>query len=148
MRDQDFYTTAEAADYLRYKPSTLAIWRSQAKGPAYNKGRGHVRYRFSDLVEWATGGVAVQQRIEGSAECHVQKRREAKRLRGRAAVAQRAKRLEAEPYCRDCREQGRQRLAEEVDHILPLASGGSDTDDNVRSLCRECHTHRTRRRLH
>jgi len=148
MPDQDFFTTAEAAEYLRYKPSTLAIWRSQAKGPAYIKGRGHIRYRFTDLVEWATGGVAVQRRIEDTAECHVAKREEAKRLRGRAAVAWRERQLATEPYCRDCRElDGIERPAAEVDHIVPLADGGTNDDDNLRSLCRPCHAARTRARF-
>ncbi|GGM78310.1 hypothetical protein GCM10012275_56190 [Longimycelium tulufanense] len=27
----------------------------------------------------------------------------------------------------------------DVDHIRPLADGGTDTADNVRALCRSCH---------
>src|SRR5437016_5730437 len=106
MTDQYFFTATEAAEYLRYKPSTLAVWRSQAKGPAYMKGRGNIRYRRLDLEQWAMGGPGVQRRIEETAQCHIRQRSKAKRLRGRAAVVQRERRLAAEPYCRDCRDSG------------------------------------------
>jgi len=148
MSDQDFFTSAEAAAYLRYKASTLAIWRSQARGPAYIKGRGHIRYRFADLVEWANGSAAVQRRIEESSECHVAKRGETRRLRGRAAVEFRERHIAAEPNCRDCLERDANiRPAEEVDHIVPLVDGGTNEPDNLRSLCRPCHAVRTRDRL-
>jgi len=29
------------------------------------------------------------------------------------------------------------------DHIVPLSRGGSDTDENIRCLCDECHRLRT-----
>lgn len=69
----------------------------------------------------------------------------AERLRGRAAVKQRKRRLAAEPLCRDCREQGiiPPRLATVPDHIVPLAQGGTDDDTNVRCICAEHHKVRT-----
>ncbi len=60
------------------------------------------------------------------------------RKRGRAGVKQRKRRLDAEPLCRDCR-----RIARVIDHIIPLAKGGSDTDDNIRALCHDCHAKHT-----
>ncbi|MBD3817910.1 MAG: HNH endonuclease [Brevundimonas diminuta] len=30
------------------------------------------------------------------------------------------------------------------DHIIPLSQNGPDTDDNIRCLCADCHTIRTR----
>ncbi|MFJ8472178.1 HNH endonuclease [Kitasatospora sp. NPDC094011] len=33
----------------------------------------------------------------------------------------------------------------DVDHRTPLALGGEDTDDNVWTLCRECHRGKTTR---
>lgn len=65
------------------------------------------------------------------------------RLRGRAAVKQRQRRLVNEPQCRDCKARGLFVLATVPDHIIPLALGGSDTDDNIRCLCEACHKKRT-----
>ena len=65
------------------------------------------------------------------------------RVRGRLGVANRLRRLHNEPLCRDCKSAGLVRAATVVDHIIPLALGGSDRDDNVRSLCADCHRVRT-----
>lgn len=65
------------------------------------------------------------------------------RLRGRAGVEQRKRRLQAEPLCRHCAAKGRVRLATVPDHIKPLALGGTDTDDNIQCLCADCHTIKT-----
>lgn len=66
------------------------------------------------------------------------------RLRGRAGVEQRRRRLARSSYlCEDCQADGRTRLADVVDHIVPLAKGGPDTDDNTRNLCHDHHRART-----
>lgn len=65
------------------------------------------------------------------------------RLRGRAGKEQRSRRLAAEPFCRDCTEAGRQTASTVPDHIVPLALGGTDTDENIRCLCADCHRKRT-----
>jgi len=105
---------------------------------------GHsVRYRRQDLEAWATKSDSERRQIVELAECHRAQRGKVKRARGRAGAAQRERRLSVEPNCRDCAAKGDMRLAEEVDHIVPLAAGGQDTDDNVRSLCRFCHATRT-----
>ena len=65
------------------------------------------------------------------------------RLRGRRAVVQRKRRLQAEPLCRDCAARGIVREATVPDHIVPLAHGGSDEDSNIRCLCADCHQART-----
>ena len=41
--------------------------------------------------------------------------------------------------CERCAERGRTAEATRVDHILPLAMGGSDEDSNTRNLCEPCH---------
>ena len=69
------------------------------------------------------------------------------RLRGRRGVAQRARRLAAEPRCRDCVARGRTVAATVPDHIIPLSQGGTDTDDNIRCLCGDCHKIRTAEQL-
>jgi len=65
------------------------------------------------------------------------------RMRGRRGVAQRRRRLRAEPLCRDCAAKGIIRAATVPDHIRPLAQGGLDVDENVRCLCADCHKFRT-----
>lgn len=61
------------------------------------------------------------------------------RIRGRKGVELRRRRLMREPLCRHCREKGRVRASTVPDHIVPLAYGGTDTDNNVQCLCDECH---------
>ncbi len=62
------------------------------------------------------------------------------RIRGRKGVALRKARLAAEPLCRICKAKGKTTLATVPDHIKPLALGGTDTEDNIRCLCHDCHT--------
>lgn len=66
------------------------------------------------------------------------------RLRGRAGVKQRDRRLQRTNYlCEDCQVDGRITLATVVDHITPLSKGGPDTDENTRNLCDEHDAKRT-----
>jgi 5-methylcytosine-specific restriction protein A len=141
---QLIYTTAEASEFLRFSRATLDIWRSNAKGPPYLKIGHSVRYRRDDLELWLFADEASRTLLENASDCHASKREKTKRPRGRAGKAQRQRRLAAEPYCRDCREDGVKRLAEEIDHIIRLEHGGSDEDDNTRCLCKPCHAARTR----
>ena len=60
------------------------------------------------------------------------------RLRGRAGQAQRARRLRrTNGLCEHCLAIGRVVPATVVNHIKPLAHGGSDDDDNTENVCRE-----------
>jgi 5-methylcytosine-specific restriction protein A len=66
------------------------------------------------------------------------------RLRGRAGQAQRICRLRRTTgLCEDCANEGRVEVANVVDHIIPLAKGGSDEDENTRNLCHYHHCIRT-----
>lgn len=66
------------------------------------------------------------------------------RLRGRAGQAQRIRRLKrTSGLCEDCTREGRHIAAVEVDHVVPLSKGGTDTDDNTRNLCRPHHERKT-----
>jgi len=67
------------------------------------------------------------------------------RLRGRAGVAQRKRRLAAQPLCVDCLAEDPPRItaATVVDHTIPLAHGGTDDDENTRNLCDPHHKKRT-----
>ena len=58
-------------------------------------------------------------------------------------MAQRKRRLEAEPLCRDCYAKGILTPSTVPDHIIPLSKDGQDTDDNIRCLCAACHKIRT-----
>jgi 5-methylcytosine-specific restriction enzyme A len=54
------------------------------------------------------------------------------------------KRVLAErPRCESCGA-----LATDVDHIVPLAEGGTHERSNLRGLCRSCHRRRTARQTH
>lgn len=54
-------------------------------------------------------------------------------MRDRAAV------LAEEPFCRTCLARGLQVASDKVDHIIPLAWGGTDTRANKQALCDPCH---------
>jgi len=69
------------------------------------------------------------------------------RVRGRAGVALRKARLQAEPLCRICKAKGKVTAATVPDHIKPLALGGTDRDDNIRCLCADCHDTVTRQQF-
>jgi predicted DNA-binding transcriptional regulator AlpA len=46
-------SSAEVAEFLRDFPAkTLAEWRSRGIGPKYLKIGRHVRYRWSDVLDW------------------------------------------------------------------------------------------------
>jgi 5-methylcytosine-specific restriction protein A len=44
------------------------------------------------------------------------------------------------PLCEDCLEHGIHIPADEVHHIRPITRGGTHCEDNLRSLCKSCHT--------
>jgi 5-methylcytosine-specific restriction protein A len=54
-------------------------------------------------------------------------------MRARAQV------LAEEPLCRICLDEGRTTASAKVDHIVPLAWGGSDERSNKQGLCNPCH---------
>lgn len=45
--------------------------------------------------------------------------------------------------CQPCLKGGFTALAKQVDHIVPKASGGTDDDDNLQSICLACHKVKT-----
>lgn len=58
-------------------------------------------------------------------------------------MAIRAAVLRANPLCIHCQRAGRVTLADEVDHIIPLAKGGTDEFKNLQGLCRDCHARKS-----
>ncbi len=55
--------------------------------------------------------------------------------------------LQATPYCEDCRDNGEIRPANDVDHVIPRAERPdlALNEDNLRSLCDSCHGRKTRK---
>lgn len=47
--------------------------------------------------------------------------------------------LSESPLCARCLQAGRYTPATEVDHVLPLAHGGTDDRHNLQGLCADCH---------
>ena len=45
--------------------------------------------------------------------------------------------------CQPCKREGRAKPATECDHIKPKSRGGTDDDDNLQAICRECHAAKT-----
>ena len=65
---------------------------------------------------------------------------EGKRLRGRPGQRQRLRRLRRSNGLGErCQKAGRIEAATEVNHIIPLALGGEDVDENTENLCTPCH---------
>jgi hypothetical protein len=48
--------TVQAASYLDKRPATLAVWRSQNKGPLCSYAGSSPRYRKQDLDEFIANG--------------------------------------------------------------------------------------------
>lgn len=137
-----------AATFLGFQSATLACWRTSGTGPAYIIAGRSIRYGLDALREWAAASPAERRKLEEDAACHKERLNRVKRLRGRAGTDLRRQRIANEPYCRDCFAHGVTRPSEQVDHIIPIAKGGTDNEDNIRCLCRECHAARTRQQFY
>ena len=48
------------------------------------------------------------------------------------------------PLCVNCKTHGIVKPAKEVHHIVELKQGGTNENDNLQSLCKSCHSKRTR----
>lgn len=48
--------------------------------------------------------------------------------------------------CMPCRRAGRVKAATAVDHIRPIAEGGTDEPTNLEAICDRCHDFKTHRR--
>lgn len=53
----EFSMAAEVAEVLKVSTYTLALWRTQGKGPRYRKFGQAVRYHRDDLVEWVNDSI-------------------------------------------------------------------------------------------
>lgn len=66
------------------------------------------------------------------------------RIRGRKLQRIRQSVLRSSPLCVHCQAAGRVTAATQVDHIVALVNGGTDTEDNRQALCDACHERKTR----
>jgi 5-methylcytosine-specific restriction endonuclease McrA len=71
-----------------------------------------------------------------------------KRIRGDTLQRIRKRWFTLHPLCVTCKEEGRVRLATELDHIVPIHKGGPDDDTNRQGLCFDCHMRKTRIDMH
>lgn len=69
---------------------------------------------------------------------------EALRLTGWKRQEIRARYLRAHPLCVDCEAAGRVTAAVELDHVIPLAKGGTWEWSNLAGRCTPCHAAKTR----
>lgn len=46
--------------------------------------------------------------------------------------------LRRNPLCKTCGA-----IAREVDHMIPITAGGSQSDENLQALCKTCHNRKT-----
>ncbi len=67
-----------------------------------------------------------------------------RRKRGRAGQRDRAEVIAAEPFCRKCLAAGKKVKTDVVDHVVPLAWGGSDDRGNKQGLCDPCHDEKSK----
>lgn len=68
----------------------------------------------------------------------------AKRVTGRRLQTMRERLFAENPLCVECERNGLVMLATQRDHVIPLAEGGTDDDDNVQGLCKPCHDAKSR----
>jgi 5-methylcytosine-specific restriction protein A len=66
------------------------------------------------------------------------------RIRGRTLQVIRTEHFRRNPCCTACLAEGVYTLATELDHIIPLFKGGSDSEANRQGLCATCHAAKTR----
>lgn len=72
-------------------------------------------------------------------------KREVRQLTGRPWRRLREQIMRRDTYlCQTCKRSGRVKEADQVDHIVALANGGTDKPDNLEAICAECHVQKTR----
>lgn len=59
-----FYTTTEAASFLRVQPKTLTNMRWKGEGPKYRKHGGLILYHIRDLLKWSKASDYCEKQIK------------------------------------------------------------------------------------
>jgi len=65
------------------------------------------------------------------------------RTRGAKLQALRKLVFSENPLCQMCLNKSKIKEAKELDHIVPIAKGGTDARENLQGLCIECHREKT-----
>ena len=65
------------------------------------------------------------------------------RVTGRKLQHLRQRLFDKHPLCVLCLAKGRTAVATIRDHVVPLAEGGPDTEENTQAICVECHEVKT-----
>lgn len=66
-----------------------------------------------------------------------------RRVRSWAGEQLRRRRLALHPICAECKKRGIIRATKIIDHVVPLAFGGEDVDENTQGLCLLCNAIKT-----
>jgi len=69
------------------------------------------------------------------------------RIRGRKLQQRRERFFRLHPLCTRCEAQCRTTVATQLDHVVALVNGGTDTWNNLQGLCDACHDAKTREDL-
>lgn len=83
----------------------------------------------------------VEERRESSRQYNRTRPTAAQRGYGAAWRAVRARVLADVPNCQNCGAAGRP--DDHVDHVLPVAKGGTNERENLRRVCKPCHSSKT-----
>jgi len=73
--------------------------------------------------------------------------RSEKRMTGRRLQQRRLRVWSQDPHCVDCGRVTAWPAGFELDHVVPLAEGGEDSDENSSVRCLPCHWSKTQRDL-
>ena len=66
------------------------------------------------------------------------------RIRGRKWMATRERIMARDcGMCQPCKRKGQISIGTEVDHITAISNGGSNDDENLEVICRQCHNAKT-----
>ena len=94
-------------------------------------GKSYCEAHASEEVKWQPDALRGNRHVRGYGNAWV-KRRERILLRDCG-------------LCQVCKHVGRVTIATDVDHIISKARDGTDDDDNLQAICRDCHKAKTAR---
>ena len=100
-------------------------------GELVANGRSHCAQHVQEAIKWGPDAVRGNRHVRGDGSAW-------DAIRGR--ILRRDNGL-----CQPCLRAGRVTVATAVDHVIAKARGGSDCDENLQAICRDCHATKTAR---